>query len=82
MLASIKPATGQEIRKLLGACSEDETITEISKIGATEAEIAEARAWLDSDDYMAVELKKRMSPRILEVYEVLWRERDRLAQGE
>jgi hypothetical protein len=43
--------TRDEVRALIGR-SDDRVVTEILNIGASRAELAEARAWLENDEAM------------------------------
>lgn len=74
---TIKPATGQEIRSILGPV-DDELVTAILGTGATHHEIMQAAEWLDDDDYMGKEVGKPMDIRIARVHKLLQQDRERM----
>lgn len=65
-----KPATSQEILDILKLYAAD-TVTELSKLGATCAEIRQAKARLGDPGCFDTEPGKDMSPRASRVYEIL-----------
>ena len=72
---TVKPATGQEIRSILGPV-DDELVTAILVTGATQHEIMQAQQWLDSDDYIGKEAGKTMDIRVARVHKILQRDRE------
>lgn len=79
--ATPTPATGQEIKKILGP-TDDETVTEILRTGATAAEVRQALEWLDDDDYMGGDLEKKIGERVRRVYEILQKDQERFESRE
>ena len=75
MQAKSKPATDSQIRKILGG-SDNDLVVAIQKTGASEEEVLQAFEWLDDDDYMGTEAKKRLTGNIRRVFEILEEERD------
>ena len=71
-----KPATGSEIREILGPAADIELVSSILHTRANRNEIAQACAWMDDDDYMGL-TGKPMSPRMRNIYDILLTERDR-----
>ncbi len=76
-----KPATGQEIRSILGPV-DDELVTTIMEIGATHKEVLQALEWLDDDDYMGRQLGKSMDISVARVHKILQRDREQLDEHE
>lgn len=64
------PATGQEIRDILGP-ADDSVIASILAVGATREEILEAFSWLTSDDYLHRELHHGLSGPAALVFDIL-----------
>ncbi len=65
-----RPAVASEIRDIVGPV-EDAVITAILDIGATREEVLEARAWLNSDDYLHRRLHHALTGRAAQVFEIL-----------
>jgi hypothetical protein len=63
-------ATASEVRDIVGGL-DDGVIASIAALGATCEEIAEAQAWLTSDDYLHRELHHTLSGRAAQVFDIL-----------
>jgi len=62
--------TRDEVRALTGR-SDDRVVTEILAMGASRAELAEARAWLENDEAMLNEGRPIPSGRVARLVETL-----------
>lgn len=62
--------TRDEVRALTGR-SDDRVVTEILAMGASRAELAEARAWLENDEAMLNEGRPIPSGRVARLVEML-----------
>jgi len=62
--------TRDEVRALIGR-SDDRVLTEILNMGASQAELAEARAWLENDEAMLNEGRPIPSGRVARLVELL-----------
>ena len=76
-----KPATNREISGILGLYAAD-TLMDISRVGATRAEIRQAKAWFDDPGHAGEAPGKEISLRAIGVYEILLGERERSATHE
>jgi two-component sensor histidine kinase len=65
-----KRASTQQVREIVGDVSES-TLAAIVAIGATIEEVAEAYAWLKSDDAVAKELQHRCQGRVAVISDLL-----------
>lgn len=65
-----RAATASEIREVVGTL-DDSVIASIEALGATREEIAEAQAWMTSDDYLHRELHHALSGRAAAVFDIL-----------
>ena len=63
-------ATGREIRAIVGPL-DDGVIAAIAALGSTPEEIAEAKAWLTSDDYLHRKLHHQLRGRAALVFDIL-----------
>jgi len=72
-----KPATGSEIREILGPQVDIDLVSGILQTGASRSEIMHACEWLDDDDYMGAELQKAMNSTVQSVYDILLADRER-----
>jgi len=62
--------TRDEVRALIGR-SDDWMLTEILNMGASQADLAEARAWLENDEAMLNEGRPIPSGRVARLVEML-----------
>ncbi|NBJ13668.1 hypothetical protein [Microvirga arsenatis] len=62
--------TRDEVRALIGR-SDDRVVTEVLAMGASRAELAEARAWLENDEAMLNEGRPTPSGRVARLVEML-----------
>jgi hypothetical protein len=62
--------TRDEVRALIGR-SDDRVVTEVLAMGASRAELAEARAWLENDEAMLNEGRPIPSGRVARLVEML-----------
>jgi hypothetical protein len=62
--------TREETRALVGP-ADDATLAEIVGLGATRAELAEARAWIENDEAMLNEGREIPSGRVARIVEIL-----------
>ena len=65
-----KPASTEQIREILGDIPSS-TVTAIVATGATVEEVAEASAWMSSDDAVGNELRHRCQGRVAEIVDLL-----------
>ena len=72
-----KPATGSEIRKLLGPGTDEDLVSSILQTGASHQEVMEACEWLDDDDYMGAGLQRVIHSNVQSVYDILLEDRKR-----
>ncbi len=70
MASMTRPVTASEIRDVIGAV-DDGVLLRILEIGPTRQEVIEARAWLDSDDYLQRVHHHPLSGRAAAVFEIL-----------
>lgn len=75
MQAKSKPATDSQIKRILGR-SDSDIIMAIQKTGASEEEVLQAFEWLDDDDHIGKDAKKRLTGNVLRVFDLLREERD------
>jgi hypothetical protein len=62
--------TREEARALIGR-SDDAVLTEVLNMGASRAELAEARAWIENDEAMLNEGRAIPSGRLARLVEIL-----------
>lgn len=75
MQTKSKPATDSQIKRILGR-SDSDLIMAIQKTGASEEEVLQAFEWLDDDDHIGKDAKKRLTGNVLRVFDLLREERD------
>lgn len=75
MQTKSKPATDSQIKRILGR-SDSDIIMAIQKTGASEEEVLQAFEWLDDDDHIGKDAKKRLTGNVLRVFDLLREERD------
>lgn len=68
-----KPATGTDVRRILGAI-EDDLVMSILATGATVEEVTEAYEWFGGSDRMGTDLDHTRRGRVGAVYEILARD--------
>jgi hypothetical protein len=66
----VERPTREEIRALLGS-TDDATLTSILELGASRAELIEARAWIENDEAMLNEGRASPSGRVARIVELL-----------
>lgn len=67
---SSRSATASEVRDIVGQV-DDAVVMSILQLGATPGEVAEAQAWLTSDDYLHRALRHALQGRAAQVFEIL-----------
>jgi len=66
----VEKLTREDAKALVGSVG-DLTIAEILDLGATRAELAEARAWIENDEAMLNEGQRISSDRVAQLVEIL-----------
>jgi len=64
--------TSEAVRRILGPVDND-LLTEIAAIGASERELAEANAWVMSDEALVNEFRPMPKGKVAELVEILHR---------
>jgi hypothetical protein len=63
--------TPDDVRRLIGPSTEPDLVSSILRVGATAAELAEARAWVETDEVQINEHKPFPKGRVAELVEIL-----------